>query len=279
MNEKITYCLLKVQSFYKHQLIYSIDIPGWKQWLPVITLRTKCKKLRSITWLRMKFLFHIPSCLLNQHNFFGNASWDFYIFIKCNLACSLLIPQESLINFIAKICLKVWIRNESPESAWQLLIATQRAEQNRFHSSLISVFWNNFQVGCQQRQPSACARGGCFFLKIIKAACTAHVVSWWICNQYLHMIYWCPGDHGITCGLPVISKLATFICGRGHYCSLRGGRRPTSWERLSTPGLSFQSFIILSSSAPFMLNSKGESRFQSKVDCSEEKGCEPSLCA
>lgn len=34
MNEKITYWLLKVQSFYKQQFIYSIDIPGWKQWLP-----------------------------------------------------------------------------------------------------------------------------------------------------------------------------------------------------------------------------------------------------
>lgn len=137
--------------------------------------------------------------------------------------------------------LKVHVRNKGPKSARQFLIATQNTEYNRFHSFLISFLWTNFHISpssnmptqpteCAARRvrspPSACARGGCVSpWEIIKAAYTVHVASWWICRQYLHMIYWCSGT---IWSCVWAAKLMILICEFGHYCS--GGEGSLSCE-------------------------------------------------
>lgn len=129
-------------------------------------------------------------------------------------------------------------KGKNKKSGWPLLIAKQRATDNRFRSSLIFFFWNNFRNGSGTTASRASglpahARGSWVSpWKIIKAASTVHVVSWWICTQYLHLIYWCSGSHMIMCGLPKShQKLVTFICVLGPYCSVRGRWLPCKWSK------------------------------------------------
>lgn len=132
-------------------------------------------------------------------------------FRASNLASPLFISQRWMAHKIYSQntwchgifeSLKVQVRNKNPKSALQLLIATQHTDYNRFHSFLVSLLWTNFHISpgskmparCQQSQQSACASGGWVSpWKIIKAASTVRVASWWICRQYLHMIDWCSG--------------------------------------------------------------------------------------
>lgn len=109
-------------------------------------------------------------------------------------------------------------------------------------------------------------------------------LSMWCLDEYANNIcIWSTGvlgSHMIMCGLPESHQQAdnSLICVLGRYCRVREGWSACELRKALHSWTTIQSFIILSSQIPSMLNSKFDSRGHTVQKIKIDKGYEPNLC-